>query len=253
MRYVLLAVLCSSLALALHAGEDPAPQGTTPAKPFDPAKHAWAKFGVGSWITLKSTLEAGKERSEQVVTFVLTEVTARECTVSKYEGAADSKKKTGVERFALTPPEGVLQPLEGTRAPHLPKSVGAEKIETAGQTFSCVLYEYDEGDGTVQQVALTEAGLRVRRVSGTKKDGKLFEPDTEMLVKTKEPLKVAGKELECARYEQNDAALGERYTAWESDSIPGGLVRAELVSKDDEGKEVKNRFELVAWKCFEKK
>ena len=253
MSYFRGTVMFFSLALALHAAEDPSALTPAPAKSFDPAKHAWAKFGVGSWVTAKNVMVAGKERKEQVMTFVLSEVTAKDCIVIVYEGDSESKKETGAERFALTPPEGVLNRIVGRAAPAPPKAIGTEKIQAAGQTFSCTIYEFGQGDENVQQVALTDAGLRVRRVSGAKKNGKLVEPDTELLVKTGEPLKLAGKVLECARYEQNDKTLGERYTAWESEAIPGGLVRSELISKGDDGKEVKNSVEVVAWKCVEKK
>jgi len=239
-----------------------------PATFFDAAKHPWARFGVGSFAVAKHKVFIGKGlQSAQTATVELTEIKSGVCTVAVYEGEGSKKKKVGTMRYALVAPECILvdanlsENLFHGGGPSLlqaavkqPKAIGQETVEAAGKQYACAMYEIEEHDGMVKQSAVTAAGLRVRTITGTKNDqGQIEEPLIELLTKVDVVLSGGGKKIRCHVYQREDPILGEKMVTWLSLDIPGGVVRAETVSKDESGTEVRDTFEIVEWKVVDKK
>lgn len=257
-----LTVLVLLFASAASAEEPPAdvkpvqnPQPPeTPAK-FDPAKHAWARFGVGTTHQTRHVILAGKEtKTDQVGDAELTEVTGKDCTVAIYQGEGEKRLKVGEIKYLYMMPECILMDENMKELLGAPRVVGKEKIKAAGKEFDCTVYEFSKQDEqTMQRIAVSSEGLRIRTESGTNENGKLTKPVVELLVREKAMLTSKDRKVECNVYESEDKELGEKSVIWRSSAVPGEIVRSETVSKDDKLGEIKEIFEITDWKIVERK
>lgn len=257
---VLLPVVLMLACAAWLAAEEPAPAGTAPAAPKpaakpDPARHPWARFGVGTSQTSRHViLEDGKVRLEEEGSAELTAVTEKDCTVTIYQGTGEKRAKAAEFVYALLVPECILMDAKTAEQFDSLRKTGAETVKAAGREFACTVYEFSRKDQPVmQQIAVDETGQRVRTVTGANENGKPAKPFVDILLKEQVTLNGKDRKIACRLYESEDQVLGEKTQTWYSDEVPGGLVRAETVSKDEQGHEVREIFEVTGWKAEARK
>ncbi|MCW8130982.1 MAG: hypothetical protein KIS92_11585 [Planctomycetota bacterium] len=245
------------LAGAALWAEEPAPPAKPPessAKP-DPARHPWARFGVGTTQTTRHVVLAdGKVTLEEEGSAELTAATGKDCTVTVYQGAGDKRVKAAEIVYALFDPACILMEAKAAEAFDPLRKIGVETVKAAGRSFACSVYEFSRKDQpAMQQIAVDDAGVLVRSATGANENGKLAKPVVTLLLKEKVTLNGKDRKVECRLYESEDKVLGETTQTWLSDEVPGGLVRAETVSRDEQGHEVREIFEVTGWKAVERK
>lgn len=238
-----------------------APPAETAAQPLaapakaDASKHAWARFGVGTTHMTRHLIMAGKEtKAEETGSAELAAVGEKDCTVIVYQGTGEKRVKVAEVKYLLLAPECILMDARTQEQFDALKVVGREEVKAAGKAWNCTVYEFSrKGEPLMQQIAVAESGLRIRTVTGTNEGGKLTRPIVEILVKEQATLSGKDRKLECQVYEAEDKELGEKTVLWVSSSVPGGLVRSETASKDEQGNEVREILEVTDWKAVEHK
>ncbi|MBI4563899.1 MAG: hypothetical protein HY716_04300 [Planctomycetes bacterium] len=215
MRGLLLASVASLLVAAANSQEK---------KKFDPSKHPWVKYKVGSRVCYKGVANTPMGEVTNVLRRELVKVAAGNFIIKETHNFK-GKELTEMKMSAL------------------PTYVKADKVKVGSEEYPCHVWKSVEKGKTRKTESLVWIDeknriLKVKSDGGEEIDAVAEELDVE--------IEVGDKKVSCTKMEgtlrSSMAGIKGKITLWATDQIPGGMAKMIL---DPEVGGVKMTFEIT--------
>ena len=212
------------------------------ARAAEPVERSpWDGYAVGSWALYRTTFKTTEAGKVPIDTARDSRVTLERATERAYKIKLESK-----DGEAWTPCEQEVPRVVDPKSENPDEKIedlGKETLKFDGVSVEC--RKVRRGTGTTSFVTWSSAEwgtLKSERIGGARPD------TTFVLTKWIVPLKVKGKDVNSRSYKKTEWWSPKQEStrlSWESDSIPGGLVRREESVKMEDGSTISSVTEVT--------